>query len=228
MSLFVVFANATSGSVAYARQRWIDYRSGIWFAVATLPGAVAGAILVGYMPRRLFDAIFAALLLSLAAWLVIRRPTQAIQGPITGRGVVQRDIRDRDGIRYFYAFQLWKGIVISTAVGFVSSLLGIGGGIIHVPIMATVLHFPVHLAAATSHFVLAFMAGEGTIVHLATGALAWDRALSQAVLLAVGAVPGAQIGARLARRVRGPIILRALGAALALLGARLLLKAVLE
>jgi uncharacterized membrane protein YfcA len=139
--------------------------------------------------------------------------------------VVHRDITDRAGHRFSYSYQLWKGVVISTGVGFVSSLLGIGGGVIHVPVMATVLHFPVHIAAATSHFVLAFMAGEATIVHISTGTLGWDKAGLQAVLLAIGVIPGAQLGARLAHRVRGDFIIRALAGALLLVGARLGMKA---
>ncbi|MGH3000420.1 MAG: sulfite exporter TauE/SafE family protein, partial [Gaiellaceae bacterium] len=54
ISLAVVFFNAASGSVAYARQRRIDYRSGVVFAIATLPGAVGGALLVGHVSRHVF------------------------------------------------------------------------------------------------------------------------------------------------------------------------------
>ena len=226
MSLLVVWANAASGSLAYARQKRIDYRSGGWFALATLPGAVAGAIVVAYIPRRAFDGIFAAVLVALGVWLAFRAANVAIQPPVTGRGVVQRIIRDRQGNTFAYAFQLWKGVVISTGVGFVSSLLGIGGGILHVPIMATVLHFPVHIATATSHFVLAFMAAEGTGVHFATGELGWNSSLAKAALIALGAIPGAQLGAVLSRRVHGTLIVRALAGALVLVGARLALKAI--
>ncbi|MGE5595352.1 MAG: sulfite exporter TauE/SafE family protein [Hyphomicrobiales bacterium] len=225
MSLFVVWANASSGSVAYARQRRIDYRSGAWFAVSTLPGAVAGAIVVGFIPRRTFDVIFAVSLLAVGTYLFLRSGVAAIQPPVEGWSVVRRDITDRAGHRFVYSYELWKGIVISAGVGFVSSLLGIGGGIVHVPVMATVLHFPVHIAAATSHFVLAFMAAEGTAVHFATGALGWDRALGQAVMLAVGAIPGAQLGARLSHRLHGAIIMKALAGALMLVGVRLAFQA---
>lgn len=228
MSLLVVCANATSGSIAYARQRRIDYRSGAWFAVGTFPGAIAGSIVVAFIPRRTFDALFAAALVALGAWLFLRSGRQAIQPPVTGRGVVHRDLRDREGNRYVYSFHLWKGVAISTGVGFVSSLLGIGGGVVHVPVMATVLHFPVHVAAATSHFVLAFMAAEGTAVHFGTGALGWDRALAQACLIAAGAIPGAQLGAMLSHRIHGHAIIRALAAALMLVGLRLALKALTE
>ncbi|MCC6383201.1 MAG: sulfite exporter TauE/SafE family protein [Dehalococcoidia bacterium] len=225
MSLLVVCANATSGTLAYAHQRRVDYASGVWFAVATLPGAIGGAILVGYTPRRTFDALFAAALIGLGTWIVLRSRQQAIHPPVTGRGVVHRLITDREGHTFAYSFELWKGLALSTVVGFVSSLLGIGGGIVHVPVMATVLHFPVHIAAATSHFVLAFMSAEGTAVHAVTGALSWDRALLQAALIGAGAVPGAQIGARLSRRLHGTGIIRALAGALMLVGGRLALKA---
>ncbi len=221
MSLLVVCANVSSGTVAYARQRRVDYRSGAWFAVATFPGATAGAIVVSYIPRREFDALFAALLIVVGFYLMFRSAIQGVAEPITGRGVVRREITDSHGNTFVYSFQLWKGIVISAGVGFVSSLLGIGGGIIHVPVMATVLHFPVHIAAATSHFVLAFMAGEGTAVHILTGTLTWDRSLAQAVLIGLGAIPGAQLGAQLSHRLHGGIILRALAGALVLVGLRL-------
>lgn len=225
MSLLVVCANASSGTIAYARQRWVDYRSGMAFAASTLPGAVGGAILVGYIPRQAFDGMFATLLIGMGLWLMFRSQVQPLLEPVSGWSVVTRNITDARGNTFVYSFQMWKGVAISLAVGFISSLLGIGGGIIHVPVMAAVLHFPVHIAAATSHFVLAFMAAEGTAVHLTTGTLTWDESLAQAVLIGVGAIPGAQVGARLARKLHGGIIIRALAAALVLVGLRLALSA---
>ncbi|MGB4863289.1 MAG: sulfite exporter TauE/SafE family protein, partial [Tepidiformaceae bacterium] len=92
ISLFVVWANATSGSLAYGFQKRIDYRSGGWFAVATLPGAVAGAIVVGFIPRRTFDGMFAAVLVVLGLLLLLRRASNAIQPPVTGWSTVSRSI----------------------------------------------------------------------------------------------------------------------------------------
>ncbi len=226
ISLLVVFFNALSGSGAYARQRRIDYRSGLWFAAGTLPGAVAGVLLVGAVPRRLFEAIFAIALAALAANLIFRSPGGAIQAPVTGRGVVRRTIRDRYGNRYVYSFQLWKGVTLSVGVGLVSSLLGIGGGILHVPIMSTLLHFPVHTAVATSQFTLAFMTAEASLVHVATGTLTWGVALGEAGLLALGVIPGAQAGAWLSRRLGGTMITRVLAASLLVVGGRLALSAI--
>lgn len=225
MSLLVVCFNAASGSIAYGRQKRIDYRSGWWFVLGTLPGAIAGAIVVGYIPRQLFDAIFAAVLIILGAFLALRSNRQAIIEPVTGRGVVRRLIRDRNGNTFVYSFHLWKGVLTSTGVGFISSLLGIGGGIIHVPIMTSLLHFPVHIATATSQFVLTFMSAEGTGVHIINGNIGWNSALFQAALLSVGAIVGAQAGARLASRLHGGMIIRALAASLIIVGVRLAIKA---
>src|SRR5438874_8644895 len=67
ISLFVVWANTTSGSVAYARQGRIDYVTGLLFAASSAPGVLAGVFLVDYMPQRVFPIVFALLLLALAA-----------------------------------------------------------------------------------------------------------------------------------------------------------------
>lgn len=225
MSLFVVFVNSLSGAVAFARFGRVDYRSGIWFAAATLPGAVGGALLVHYVPRTAFDALFAVVLGALGTWLALRRPRAGLRRPLTGRGVISRAIPDRRGNVFQYSYRLWHGLASCAAIGFISSLLGIGGGVMQMPVMVTVLHFPVHIAAATSQFVLTFMAGGGTAVHVFRGTLHWDEALVEAVLLAVGAVPGAQAGAIIAQRVRAAVILRVLAMCLVLVAVRLAVKA---
>ncbi|MEI7925071.1 MAG: sulfite exporter TauE/SafE family protein [Chloroflexota bacterium] len=222
MSLFVVFANAASGTVAYWRQRRIDLLTGGLFALATLPGAVAGAVLVGYIPRHVFNVLFAVALAGIGAWLIFSRTATTIREPLVGRGILRRRITDATGHTYVYGYNLWQGIGISAVVGFVSSLLGIGGGIVHVPVMVVMLRFPVYVATATSHFVLALMALEATVVHVADGTLAWNVVLARSSAIAVGAIVGAQVGAYFSHRVRGDTILRALGGALILVAARLI------
>lgn len=227
MSLVVVLGNATSGTVAYARQRRIDIRSGLAFATATLPGAIAGAIVVKHIDRTTFNLVFAVVLAAIGVYLLLPRPVVTIREPLRGRGVVHRQLTDRDGVTFVYAYRGWQGLAISAVVGFVSSLLGIGGGIVHVPVMAIVLRFPVHIATATSHMVLALMALEAVAVHLADGTLGWGETLAQAAMMAVGAVGGAQLGARLSGRVHGHRILQALGGALLLVAVRLVLLVLL-
>lgn len=225
ISLLVVFMNALSGTGAYGRQRRIDVRSGLWFAAGTLPGAVGGALMVNAVPRDLFDGAFALVLGALALYLLFRSGATGIRMPASGRGVTRRLLRDSEGNTYVYAFRLWQGVVLSLGVGLFSSLLGIGGGVIHVPIMTAILHFPVHVAVATSQFVLAFMAAEATIVHIVTGNIGWDQSLLEAGLLGLGAVPGAQVGAWIGQRTRGSTISKVLAVSLLIVSVRLGLEA---
>jgi len=225
ISLAVVWANVTSGSIAYARQRRIDYVTGLLLAASSVPGVVAGALMVHLVPERVFTVLFALLLIAIAA-VTLRHPTAAVQPPRTARGLLVRRMTV-DGVTYQYGYKVWQGVLLSLAIGFVSSLFGLGGGIIHVPAMILLLHIPVQFAVATSHFILAFMSGEATLVHLLNGSLA-GQGLLRAVALGAGAVPGAQIGAQISHRLRGRTVLALLGVALVLLAGRLLVKGVLD
>ncbi|QIA27570.1 sulfite exporter TauE/SafE family protein [Thermaerobacter sp. PB12/4term] len=118
---------------------------------------------------------------------------------------------------------LGRGMALSFLVGVVSSLLGIGGGIIHVPLLVTLLDYPVHVATATSHFVLALTGWAGVAVHAWAGT--YHHGLHRAALLAAGVIPGAQVGALLSRRVDDRWILRGLALALLLAGVRVLAEA---
>jgi uncharacterized membrane protein YfcA len=223
ISLAVVFFNAVSGSAAYSRLGRIDMRSGLIFAVASLPSALAGALVVGYVPRQVFDVMFGAVLLSLAAYTMwaTGRP-QTIRTPMRGRTVIRRVMPGAEpGETFVYSYNVVHGVMFAAGIGFLSSLLGIGGGVFHVPVMITILRFPVHVATATSQFVLMFMSGEASIVHLVNGELVGANIL-RALLLSAGVIPGAQVGARLAQRFRGPVIARMLAGALLIVGGRLL------
>ena len=223
ISLAVVFANAGSGTAAYARMRRIDYRSGLMFAAATIPGAVIGALLTSSIPRVVFDAVLGALMAVIGGWLLID-PGGSRDGTGRHAGSMIRVITERDGTTHRYAFRPWVGVTLSLLVGLVSSSLGIGGGIIHVAVLTQLLDFPVHIATATSHFTIAIMALTGTIVHIATGSFSegWHRT----IWLAAGALVGAQVGARLSSRLRGAWIIRGLALALLVVGVRLVWGAI--
>lgn len=223
IGLVAVFFNAGSGSIAYARQRRIDYRSGGAFALATLPGAVLGALAVGLLPRRAFDLMMTVLLMAIAAWLVAggRGPDHPPRGRLVDRVAV-----DRAGHVYRYRVALWRGVVYSTGVGLVSSLLGIGGGILHVPLLVRALGFPTHIATATSHFVLAIMAGAGSVTHVLAGSFGHGHGVRRAAILAVSVAIGAQVGARISPRLSERFIERALAASLIVLAVRLAITAV--
>jgi hypothetical protein len=224
ISLAVVFVNAASGTWAYARTSRIDYRSGLLFAAATVPGAIAAVLTIDLVPRRGFDAIFGIVMIAAAIYLSLHRERVPSEAKAGGKCLISRRMVDAYGIAHSYCFDVRLGVGLSLLVGYISSLLGIGGGIIHVPALIRLLDFPVHIATATSQFILGIMALTGTIAHVASGSFSKGGLLGT-VYLGAGALFGAQAGAALAARVRGGLIIRILAVALALVGIRILIMA---
>lgn len=207
ISLAVVFFNAFSGSVAYAFKKRIDYKSGIIFAIASIPGAVLGSLTVPHLSRKYFDPIFALFLILAGLYLFFKKTKE------------QNNTEESFTIK---PYNMSVGIALSVVVGFISSLLGIGGGIIHVPALVYLLHFPVHMATATSHFILAIMALFGSLTHLYEGSL--QQGFQHILFLAPGVIVGAQVGAKFSSKLKGNLIIRILALAIISVGIRLLLR----
>ncbi len=89
------------------------------------------------------------------------------------------------------------------------------------PALVHLLNFPVHIATATSHFILAIMSLTGSVVHVMSGA--FFRGIQTTIALATGVLAGAQLGAKLSNQIGGGWIMRGLAVALAFVGVRLLL-----
>lgn len=223
ISLAVVFFNALSGSIAYARARRIDYHSGVLFSLAAVPGAVLGALTTAFIPRRFFDVLIGTLMLGAATFL-FWRPTGEKPPRQPRPGEFKRRVVEADGIEHIFYYNRVLGVGLSLIVGYLSSLLGIGGGFIHVPALVGLLNFPVHIATATSHFILSVMALAGTLTHIVTGA--FQSGIRRTIMLSLGVVIGAQFGAHLSNRIKGDWIIRGLAVALAVVGLRLLWSAI--
>ena len=203
-ALAIIFLNALSGTAAYIRQKKVYYEAGIRFSLATLPGAVLGSYLSQYFTHRSFSISFGILLILIALFLYTR-PKETAE---------QTCEADPSGYNRF------TGTWISALIGFLASVFGIGGGIIHVPAMICLLGFPVHTATATSHFILTFSTLFGVISHFLLG----NVLITPALVIGGGAVIGAQIGAHLAPKVKSHAIFLLLCAALFLVGLRMILK----
>src|SRR5262245_8913281 len=207
ISLATVFFNAYSGTLSYIRMGRVNYRLGTLFTLASFPGAVLGVLLVHQMPRRLFDPLFGLLLLGIGCFL--------LANPLGSAAEVHSSHAARSDRRTLV------GSIGSAYIAVLSSLMGIGGGILHVPFLIRILEIPPHNATATSHFVLTFVALTGTLMHVALGE--FNRGLAQTMYLAVGVMMGAPIGAEISTRIRGSAIVRFLAVALSLVGLRLLI-----
>ena len=202
-SLAVVFFNALSGTVAYIRQKKVYYDAAIRFSLATLPGAVLGSYLSHYFNNQNFYISFGVLLIVIAGLLYFRSMSESEQ------------MCDFETFKYNRIL----GTLMSVLVGFLSSIFGIGGGIIHVPTMICLLGFPTHTATATSHFVLAVSSFFGVISHYFLG----NILITPALVIGFGSILGAQLGAYLALKTQAKFITILLCIALLALGIRMII-----
>ncbi len=229
ISIAIVAANAIAGSAAYARSRRIDYKIGLLFAACTIPGSIIGVFLTDYIPKTAFNIVFGLLLLALSAYLFIKNkkraaaPLSVATKPPKGKRWKSATLTDKGGTVFTYSYNATQGALISVVVGFLSPILGIGGGIIHVPAMVNWLNIPVPVATATSQFILAIMSAISVAVHAFQGDYNSSDVLRMIGGLIAGVVPGAFFGAYLSRRLPTAVIVKVLAVCLALVGVRILL-----
>lgn len=207
-SMCIVALNALSGSLSYAKQKRIDYRTGIVFGLSTLPGAFFGAYLLQLVSKKAFDIGFAIFLFIIATYMMLR-PKQEFRTDAASILTFKRP-----------NYNKFLGILISFGVGFVASMAGIGGGIIHVPAMIYLFHFHPFIAVPTSHFILAISAVFASFSHASIGEVEWGFVPS----LGLGAILGAQLGGTLSHRLKTIWILRGLLIAIVLAGLRLIMR----
>lgn len=203
-SLFVVLLNALSGAYAYIRQKKAYFDAVVKFGLATVPGAVAGSYISHLLPKADFNLIFGIYLILMAGLMTFKKVKS---GNMTALP---------DGFTYNWPL----GVAASFGVGFLSSIFGIGGGLIHVPLMIFALGFPPHVATATSTCILVISAASGITSHFMLGHVVWEMGLS----IGLGAVVGAQLGAKLSLRTKPRLLVRLLAAMIFCVGIKYLLS----
>ncbi|NWG37594.1 MAG: sulfite exporter TauE/SafE family protein [Nitrososphaera sp.] len=191
-SLFAVTSTSVSSTIAYSRQKRIDYRLGVEMAAFAVPGAVVGALLSGQLSAQDFRLYF-GILLSLVGLYVAFRSS-----------ILKEKGEKRSPARRVAVYAITFG------AGIISSLFGVGGGIIFVPAMLLVLGMAVQKAAPTSQLTLMITALVGVFTHSALGHPDYVYALA----LSAGAFVGAQLGARWSRKAKEVLLQRMLGAVL--------------
>lgn len=170
----VIFPTALAGALAYRRRGELDTRVAAWLVGPGLMAAALGAWLTEYVDTTLL-LLITALLLGSQAIAILR----------DSRGPHRREPREATA-------PILGGI--GAVAGFASGLLGIGGGLVMVPLLAGWLGMPLKRALGTSLLAIVALVVPGTVVHAALGHI--DVGIGLA--LAVGAVPGARVGAALA------------------------------
>lgn len=207
ISLFCVATNASVGSISYFIKKKVHIPSAILFSLASLPGAWLGVQLNSLFDRNTYEFVFGVFLFVIGIYLILKKPR-----PHVNADMAQWNPSPK---KYFY------GVLGSFFVGVFASVLGLGGGIIHVPFLIEVMQFPAHVAVATSHSILAVSTGVASIEHYINGTLRTDQAFMYSI--AAGIVLGAPIGAKISSKIKGSTIIKLLGGAMILAAFRLIL-----
>ena len=173
-----IFPTALAGALAYRRGAELDTRAAGWLVGPGLVGAALGAWLTDHVDTTPL-LLATALLLGWQAVAIIREARR--RGRREGREATAPILGG-----------------IGAVAGFVSGLLGIGGGLVMVPLLVGWLGMPLKRALGTSLLVIVALVVPGTIVHAALGHIDWAICLA----LMVGGVPGARLGAALALRAK--------------------------
>ena len=220
-SLAVVFVNAISSTYLFSRQGRIDFRTGSLLAVATIPGAIMGAYIASSLDPRTFRWIFGALMAAVAIFILVRPPNASRTVPpgtvtqLPWR--VYRRFADAGGQVFEYTYNPVGALAFCFVIGFLSSMLGIGGGIMLTPALILVFGVPAHVATATAQVALLVSSGFGSLSHLSLGHVQFLPALP----MAAGVLAGSQVGAAISKRLNAKILVRVLAIGMLLVGLRL-------
>ena len=199
ISLAAVIATSNVVSAASTGRHLVNLRLGIVLEVATAAGGLSGGLLAPLVPARVLEGLFVATLGAVAIQL-LRRLGRVNTVPDDGRPLGPLDGRivdERSGqVLVYRVTRTPVAFGASFVAGLLSTMLGIGGGIVKVPVLTSWCGVPIRVAAATSAFMIGVTATAGAIIYYGQGVMI--PTLAAAVVL--GARVGTGAGMRLALR----------------------------
>jgi uncharacterized protein len=227
-----VVASSVSGAVTHYRRGNVDVRMGLVMLAGGLAGTYLGVAAVkllriaGYFDLTV--SLLYVLFLGAVGTIIL------VEGINASRQLAAKGTRSSrrpgqhiwlDGLPFKMRFPRSKlymsvvpPIIIGAFIGFMSAVMGIGGGFVIIPAMIYLLRMPTGLVVGTSLFQTVFVAAVATVLHAVENQTV-DVVLG--LILIVGGVIGAQIGARVGDRIKGEHLRVLLGAVILLVAMRM-------
>jgi len=219
-SLVAIVANACTAAGMYTKARLTNIKLGLLLETATTPGAIIGGFIAALIAPSILSALFGLALIYAAYTMITRQhfmsddtqPDSHIAQP-NNTGNLSTSLassyydQNLDKVITYKVTRIPVGLGASFFAGVLSSLLGIGGGIIKVPVMHLVMGLPMKAAIATSAFMIAITATVGALIYQYQGYI-YPFIIAP---LVVGTVIGARLGVELARRAGGILLRRIFG-----------------
>ena len=218
-SLTTIVFTALASTLNYSRQRRISYRTGALLAAVTAPGGILGVYLTTVISAKLLGALFGFFMIILVALPMSLDPNsfRLKRSPTSG---ADKSAVKSDGMLFSSSRKMLVGAILSFLSGIASGLLGIGGGVLIVPILTLIVGMPIHFATATSMFTMTFTSTSEAVQHY----FAKQTNFEYALLLALGTVIGAQVGAYASKRTSGKNLRRIFGLVIVIVGIQMILK----
>ncbi|MFA5205619.1 MAG: sulfite exporter TauE/SafE family protein [Lentisphaeria bacterium] len=234
VSLVSIVATSSAVAAVNVERGLTNMRLGIVLEVTTAIGAIGGALLLKALPAELLQTLFALMLGPVAATMFWkgwrawrRRGLSAAAADVTAVGAVvpgKFDAAFYDpavGAAIPYTVRhLGPAAGASLAAGSLSGLLGLGGGIIQVPVMNLLCGVPIKAAAATSNFLMGVSAAASALIFLRQGLVLPEVAAT----MVVGVLVGSFVGVRVLYRIRAEKLQVLFAVLMLVVAAKMLLK----
>lgn len=183
----------------------VDWRMVAAVAAAGMPAAVLGTSVGSLLPEQLILIIFAALMVASAVQMLRRRPAEA---------------DDNTRPTWWVA----RGVIVGLIVGFLTGLLGVGGGFITVPALVLALRLPIKKAIGTSLAIAVLNSIAGILAHVGITRPDWGIALT----FGLPAIAASFITARFAHRISGRLLQTSFAVLLLLVAALTIVQVILS
>jgi uncharacterized membrane protein YfcA len=210
-ALALVIANSGSGAATYLMQKRVHVRIGLLAAAGGFPGSILGAIVSEHLPEHIFDWLLAGLILTVAADIIFNAEKR-----LANR-------REHLDVRAIHGMSVGVALCSGFGVGFISSLFGIGGGIVLLPTLLYFSDLPTHVISATSHFGIVLTSPVGFATHYIQHDINWK----DVVPLVLGGLAGGPVGARLSLKIHSERLMGFMAAALVIAAIALVLRHVI-
>jgi hypothetical protein len=216
-SLTAIIFTAVASTLNYAKQKRIYYKTGLILAVTTAPGAYLGAWLTTIIKPNELGFIFGVFLILVSIRMLFdSNPFKRKSSKNQEKLESPKAMSDYELVKSGKTLALGAGL--SFFGGLASGLLGIGGGVLVVPIMTFAMSMPIHFATATSMFTMIFTSISGVTKHFQANQINFEYA----ILLAFGTIFGAQVGAYTSKKISSKNLRRIFAVMLIIAGIKMI------
>ncbi len=225
VAISLVTVIATSSVVTSIRmgRSLVNFRLGMLLEVATTAGGLAGGVIAIMLSQHTLQRMFGVMTIVSAVAMLGRlkkRNVIVADGADTGRLGGRYHEAESGGVVSYRVKRVPVAMAVSLAAGSLSSLLGVGGGILKVPALNAWCGVPMRAAAATSAFMIGVTAASGVVIYFGRG----DIVPWMAAAAVLGVLAGSRAGFMVGERAKAKWLKLLLAAILVVVGVLMLAR----